>query len=236
MKSTLGMTKLIKGIGKGTGGVPIPLVGQPTGDHSQPQMATVLRRLLISVFVVSAVLMPSLPVAAQAADPATAFAGGPLSVTVFTGTGVAETQSAVEFPIGAGEAVELISIPVNIKVPPRHRSFLVVQFVGHFDLPLIPVTINLDCAINHELNLQFGCGLTPRADFDFTGFSGPSPGAQTIIPATFLIRDLPTGTYQIGIRVEAGTSQTGVARGQLFTAESSLVVSLYEEKGSQSDH
>jgi hypothetical protein len=236
MKSTTEITKLIKGLEKGAGSIPVPLVGQTTGDDVQLKMVTMSRRFLIAVLVLSAVLMHSLPVAAQSTDPARTFAGGPLSVTVFTGTGLADAQFAVEFPIGAGEAVELITIPVNVRVPPRRRSFLVVQFVGHFQLPSIPVQIALDCAVNHELNLQFGCGITPATDLDTALPTPPAGVRNTIIPATFLIRDLPTGTHQIGVRVEAGTSQEGVTRGVFFTATSSLIVSLYAERDSESDH
>jgi hypothetical protein len=225
------MTKLIKGARTSTGRVPISLIGEATGHDPQLKEATMPRRFLITILVLSAGLLHSLPVAAQSAGPARTFAGGPLSVTVFDGTGLADRQFTVEFPIGAGEAVELITIPVNVTVPPQRRSFLVVQFVGHFLLPSIPVTMALDCAINHELNVPFGCGITPATDLDFTALPTPPAGApHTIIPATFLIRDLPAGTHQIGVRVEASTSQEGVTRGLFFTATSSLIVSLYIEK------
>src|SRR5262249_44069516 len=147
------------------------------------------------------------------------------SVTVFDGTGLANAQRVVEFPIGAGEAVDLLTIPVNVKAPGRHRSFLVVQFVGHFQLPSIPVTVALDCTVNGDLPVKFGCGITPATALNFTVLPTPPAGApQTIIPATFLIRDLPDGTFQIGVRVEAATSQEEITRGLFFTASSSLIV------------
>jgi hypothetical protein len=186
---------------------------------------------LIAVLILSAVLVRPLPIAAQSATGARTFEGGPLSVTVFDGTGLANAQTALDFPIGAGQAVELISIPVNVKVPPSHRSFVVVQFVGHFQLPPIPVTIALDCTIDHQLNLGFGCGITPAADFDFSKLNPlPRSGApNALVPATFLIRDLPSGTHQIGVRIEASTTAL-LNSGLFFTATSSLIVSVYAVK------
>ena len=64
----------------------------------------------------------------------------------------------------------------------------------------------------------------------FDDRSYPTGLAETLIPVTFLIRDLLDGTYQIGVRVEAATSQEGITRGFFFTATSSLIVSLYAEK------
>lgn len=186
--------------------------------------------LLCVMLVFSALFMKTLPVEAQATDPARTFRRGLTTVTVFDSTGVASPQQVISFPIGAGEAVELINIPVDVKAPGRHRSFLVLQFVGHFFLPSAPVTITLDCVINHELKVENGCGITPGADFDFSAVPTPRAGHwQTLIPATFIIRDLPDGAYTIGVRVEAATSQQSVPDGSFLRATSSLIVSLYSD-------
>ena len=191
------------------------------------------RRFLIAALVLSAVLINSLPAEPQSGYPGRTFPRGPRSVTVFDGTGLQLPQFLIEFPIGAGEAVKLLTISVDVTVPPHHRSLLVVQFVGHFSLPSIPVTNGLDCVINSVADPRFGCGQTPATDFDFTGVYPESGDPNTIVPATFLIRDLPAGIHQIGIRIEADTNPQERNVGRFFIPSSSLIVSLYSDKNGE---
>ena len=191
------------------------------------------RRFLIAVLVLSAVLINTLPAEPQSAYPARTFAKGPLSVTVFDGTRLGPSQFLIEFPVGAGRAVKLLTIPVDVTVPPQQRSFLVVQFVGHFVLDSIPVTIALDCVVNSVIDPRFGCGQTPATDLDLTGLAPNSGLPHTIVPATFLIHDLPAGMHEIGIAVEADTSLGEIGVGRFIIPSSSLIVSLYTEKKGQ---
>ena len=187
---------------------------------------TFLRMLAITALLWSAA------VTSEAQDAtARSFKDGPLSVTIFDGTGRADAQYTID--LVQGQNVEVLSIPVDVRYPPSQQSLLIVDFIGHFVLPTdAPVDIALDCTIDHEINLQHGCGITPGAYFDFTNALPPSGAPQAVIPSKFLIRDVPVGVHQIGIAVHL-SSRTALpmsATAHFTAATSSLVVSLYASK------
>ena len=170
------------------------------------------------------------PAAAQVPNAARTFRNGPISVTVFDGTGLAEGQVVLD--LIQGDRVEVLSIPIDVKVPKNQQNVLIVQFIGHFMLDPAPVTITVDCLIDHQLDLSHGCGITPSADFSLPNI--PPAGANTaLVPATFLIRDLPPGIHQIGIGVEIASPMElpRFGKTKFFVATSSLIASLYAERG-----
>jgi hypothetical protein len=127
-------------------------------------------------------------------------------VAVFAGTGVNDVR--VEF---AGEPAtpEILSIPVQVTTP---RNFAVVQFTGYFELG--EGELSVDCTVNHVIDGQFGCGVTPAQ-------SVPPNGGKAIVPGLYLLRDLPTGTPLIGIAIQA------TAGGIFHKSASALVVTVY---------
>lgn len=186
-----------------------------------------MKMMRLFLAVLFAVLICYIPVTVQAADPARSFDGGPLGVTVYDLTGLYE-QASIMIPVN-GDEMEVISIPVNVTVAPQRRGFLVVQFVGGFMFPYYNpdtthIDVAMDCTVNHVVSREYGCGMTPAVSIEVGSI-------YASIPATYFIRNLPSGAHEIGIQVSAQSRPQGPIFQGIFTPSiSSLIVSLYEQK------